>query len=479
MAAQVGNDREEIMKPFGLAQGGQVQNDREEIMKVAIVHDYIKEYGGAERVLEALCEIFPEAPIYTAFYKKDSIAYQKFKDKKIIASWVQNIPFFATKLHSPLRFLAPFIWGSFDFSKYDVVISSASWYVTKGFGRRDISSHPELGSGSDSGQARMTGRLFRSARNDEEGEIPKQVRNDDKKKKPIEICYCHTPPRWLYGYKTSVEWQKFWPIKVYGTIIGHFMRLYDFNAAQKVDYFIANSEEVKQRIKKFYRREAIVIYPPVELPAHPVIPARCFEEASPLGGKAGIQKKTWIPNQVGNDKKKIQDENGEEGYYFIVSRIVGSKGLDLAVEAATKLGFKLKIAGATSGYYTEHKKLAESAKDNVEFLGFVTDEELVSLYANTKAFLALAEDEDFGITPVEAMSCGTPVIAYNGGGYKETVIEGKTGVFFNEHSVESLISAIKKFEKISIKSEDCIKQAQKFSKEEFKRKIKDFVEKLP
>lgn len=190
-------------------------------MKVALVHDYIKEYGGAERVLEALSELYPDAPIYTAFYNRDSIAYKKFRHKKIITSWVQHIPFFSTYLHSPFRFLAPFIWGSFDFSEYDVVITSASWYVTKGI---------------------------------------------KKGNKPKEICYCHTPPRWLYGYRTSIEFQKYLPVRIYAAIVGHFMRIYDFNAAQKVDYFIANSQEVMERIKKFYRRDAIVIYPPVTLP---------------------------------------------------------------------------------------------------------------------------------------------------------------------------------------------------------------------
>lgn len=395
-------------------------------MKVALVHDYIKEYGGAERVLELLSEIFPEAPIYTAFYKKDSIAYKKFKNRKIIPSWVHYIPFFATKLHSPFRFLAPWIWGSFNFSDYDVVISSASWYVTKGFGRHSPTS------------PRLRGTIG----------------------KPIEICYCHTPPRWLYGYKTSIEWQKFWPIKVYGTIIGHFMRMYDFNAAQRVDYFIANSEEVRERIRKFYRRDAVVIYPPVELPK--------------------IQKKWEVGNK--NVDKEVGSERGE--YYFIVSRIVGGKGLDLAVEAATKMGFKLKIAGASAGYSSQYKNLLKNTKNNIEFLGFVTDEELVNLYAGAKAFLALAKDEDFGITPVESMLCGTPVIAYNGGGYKETVIDPSagsgqvTGIFFNEQTVESLISAIKKFEKMNIKSEDCIKQAEKFSKERFKKEIENFVKQV-
>ena len=160
--------------------------------------------------------------------------------------------------------------------------------------------------------------------------------------------------------------------------------------------------------------------------------------------------------------------------------------MDLAVEAASKLGFKLKIAGAASGYYTEYKRLIEKGRgsrnkfgmtsnNNVEFLGHVTDEELAVLYTKAKAFLAMSQDEDFGITPVEAMSFGTPVIAYNGGGYKETVINGKTGIFFNEQTADALISAINKFEKMSIKSEDCVKQAEKFSKERFREQIIKFI----
>jgi glycosyltransferase involved in cell wall biosynthesis len=364
-------------------------------MKVAIVHDYIKEYGGAERVLETLTEIFPEAPIYTSFYKKNSEGYKHFKDKKIIVSWVQYLPFFGSKLYSPLRFLTPLIWGSFNLSKYDLVFSSSSWYIAKGF------------------------------------------------KKPndhfTEICYCHTPPRWLYGYNTSVNFQKYWPVKVYAMIVGHFLRLYDFKQAQKVDYFIANSKEVQARIKKFYRRDASVIYPPVSLP---------------------------------------KTQNTKKGdYYFIVSRIVGAKGLDLAVEAALKMGFKLKIAGSPAGYYFEHDKLVKKSQGKVEFLGQVSDEELTKLYKGAKAFLALSKDEDFGITPVESQLCGTPVIAFNGGGYKETVIDGKTGILFDDYSVDGLIEAVKKFESAKFNAKNCIEQAEKFSKERFKKEIKEFVEK--
>jgi glycosyltransferase involved in cell wall biosynthesis len=359
-------------------------------MKIALVHDYLNEFGGAERVLLALSEMYPKAPIFTAFCKKGSAAEKRFFGKDIRESWASKIPFFAGKLHSPLRFLAPLIWGSFakELKKYDVVISSSSWYVTKGFG---------------------------------------------------EICYCHTPPRWLYGYKTSMEWQRFWLVRVYGQIVGHFMRQYDFNQAQKVDYFIANSREVQSRIEKFYRRKARVIYPPVELPV------------------------------IGSDPVRKED------YYLVISRLVGGKGLELAIKAAVKLGVKLKIAGKGAGWGSEEKRLKKLLSDKIEMLGEVSDKELVELYSKAKGFLALAENEDFGITPVEAMSCGTGVIAYKGGGYLETVIEGKTGVFFEEQTVESLVEAMKRFEKMKIKSEECVKQAKKFSRERFEKEIKEFV----
>lgn len=351
-------------------------------MRIALIHDYLNEFGGAERVLLALSEVWPQAPIFTAFYRKGSAAYERFKDKQIITSWTQKIPFFSTKLYSPLRFLAPLIWGSFvqRLLDYDLVISSSSWYITKGF---------------------------------------------------KEICYCHTPPRWLYGYQTASNWQKYWPVRIYGLIVGHLMRHYDYAQAQKVKYFIANSEEVKKRIWKFYRRKSVVIYPPVDLP-------------KPI--------KT----------KKLN-------YYLIVSRLVGGKGIELGIEAANKLGFKLKIVGSGP--------LKIEPQKNLEILGQVSDEELVKLYAGAKAFLALSKDEDFGITPVEAMSCGCPVIAFNGGGYKETVVEGKTGLFFQEYNVKSLTQAIKKFEKMKFRSTDCIEQAKKFNKARFKQEIREFVEK--
>jgi glycosyltransferase involved in cell wall biosynthesis len=211
--------------------------------------------------------------------------------------------------------------------------------------------------------------------------------------------------------------------------------MYDFNSAQRVDYFIANSDEVARRIEKYYRRDSTVIYPPVTIPQIP----------------------------------RVQKED----YYLVISRIVGGKGLDLAVKTAVKL----KIAGRPAGYYTEYKKLQKLADKGIEFLGFVDDTEMAGLYAKAKAFLALSTDEDFGMTLVEANLAGTPVIAYRGGGYLESIVEGKTGIFFDESTVESLSKAIKKFEKMKIRSEDCISQANKFSLVRFKREILEFVTK--
>jgi glycosyltransferase involved in cell wall biosynthesis len=357
-------------------------------MKVVLIHDYLNEFGGAEQVLLALTEIWPEAPIYTAFTVPGSTAAKAFSGKKIVRSWFSWIPFY-WKLYSPLRFLIPWIWRGWDLSEYDVIISSASWFVTKGF---------------------------------------------KKKTGAIEVCYCHTPPRWLYGYTTSVNWQKWWPVKIYGAIVGHFLRIYDFNQAQKVSVFVANSKNVANRIWKFYRREATVIYPPV-------------------------------------DYRDAVSKRGD--YYLMVTRIVGAKGIELAIAAAKKYGFKLKIAGEKTGY-SKHKMNNEQCK-NVEYLGRVSEGEKYKLMAGAKAFLALATDEDFGITPVEAQACGTPVIAFNGGGYRETVIDGKTGVLFDGYSVEGLWKAMQRTNNLKFEIRNLKLHAKKFSKERFKKEMLQLV----
>lgn len=365
-------------------------------MKVALVHDYLKEYGGAERVVEALHEVWPEAPLYTSFVDEGGMGsfWERFKDWDIRTSFCQKIPFFA-KFASPLRFLIPWIWESFNFDEYDLVISSAGSYITKGI-----------------------------------------ITSTD----AVHVCYCHTPPRALWGLPTVSNWKSSFIGRMLVPIMTHNLRQYDYLAAQRVDYFIANSENTKERIKKFYKREATVIYPPVNMAA----------------GEARL-----APTK-------------NNGYYLAVGRLSREKRIDLVIEVCKKLKLPLKIVGTG----VEEDNLRRQAGFSAQFLGKISDGELSKVYFGAKALIFTAEEEDFGIVPVEAMAHGRPVIAIRQGGVKETVVDGKTGVFFDELTEESLEKAIKKFEKMKIDPLDCRKQAEKFSKERFKREIEEFVGKV-
>lgn len=363
-------------------------------MKIALVHDYIKEYGGAERVLEALHEIWPKAPVYTTVYLPEYLGPHKerLSHWNIRPSVLQGVPL-KNKLISPFRIIAPLIFENMDFSKYDAVIVSATGAY-----------NPNL----------------------------------IKKGKATQICYCHTPPRYLYGYPTARNWKNNVIFRFFGEIANHFLRIVDFNSAQNVDYFLTNSNEVAARIEKFYRRDSTVIYPPVDMPEL---------------------------------KEKIKKGN----YYLAGGRLARPKRVDLAVKACKRLNLPLKIFGKEFAGYGE--ELRQAAGPTIKFLGEVTDEEKFKLMAGARAFIFPAEEEDFGITPVEAMAMGTPVIAFRSGGVKESVIEGKTGIFFDESSVESLVKAIKKFNQMKFKPEDCREQAKKFSKERFMTAFKKTVNK--
>jgi glycosyltransferase involved in cell wall biosynthesis len=358
-------------------------------LRVALVHDYLREYGGAERVLEALHDIYPEAPVYIAFLDKNALGIhaQRFKDWDIRETWITVLPFYK-KLFSPYRIFAKAAFESLNLSEYDLVISSSNAYMAKAV----------------------------------------------KTKKGKHYCYCHTPPRSLYGYTTMTDWKKNPVIRMVGYLINHYMRIIDFEVAQRVDHFIANSEETKGRIEKFYRRKSEVIYPPVDL----------IEKYSP---------------------KK------DQGYFLYVGRLAKSKNVDLAIQACTKLNLPLKLVGSGRGL----EYLKSLAGNSVKFMGAVDDKELHQLYAGAKAFIFPAEDEDFGIVPVEAMGHGVPVISHRSGGPQETIIEGKTGVFFDELTVESLIEALGKIQTIKFDKKLIRKQAEKFSKKIFQKNIKKLV----
>ncbi len=365
-------------------------------MKVALVHDYIKEYGGAERVLESLHEIWPDAPIYTIAYLPNFLGphRERFKNWKIKTSFLQFLPF-KSKLISPIRLLAPLVFKSWDFSSFDIVLVSA----TGAYSPNVIDS-----------------------------------------KSAVQICYCHTPPRYLYGFKTAREWKNNIFFRVFGEFANHFLRLVDYKSSQNVDFFISNSKNVKERIKKFYKKDATVIYPPVEIVSAEVTPS-------------------------GQDSPR--------SYFMAGGRIARPKNIELIIKTFEKLKLSLKVFGRSFGGLN----VSISKYPNIEMLGEISDEEKHELMKNAKAFIFASEDEDFGITPVEAMSVGMPVIAYRSGGVIESVVEDKTGIFFDELSVESLSKAIKQFNSSKINSEDCMTQAQKFSKERFKKEIKEFVEK--
>jgi len=395
-------------------------------MRIALVHDYLAEYGGAERVVEAMHEIWPDAPVYTAFvdWKKLGKHADRFKSWDIRPSWVQGF-WLIQKLISPLRFLAPYIWQSFNLSGYDIVITSSGWFIPRGV---------------KAGRRNSKGDAFKAT----------PLRG-----LPMQICYIHHPPRNLYGYATGSNLQKYWLVRLYTIFVNFFLRNYDFKTAQKVDYFIANSKETARRVEKFYRRESTVIYPPIS-----------------QNSKSEYRN----PKQIQNSKLK------SENYYLSVGRLSWAKRVDLIIEACNTLQVPLKIVGIGN----EEEALKKIAGPTVEFLGSVSDEELAHLYRNAKALIFTALDEDFGMVPVEAMAEGTPVIGLSQGGVKETVIDarsassgqGATGVLFDEPTVRSLTNAIQRFEKLS-KGKDwtreCMKQAEKFSVNVFKRKLSAFV----
>lgn len=259
---------------------------------------------------------------------------------------------------------------------------------------------------------------------------------------PLHLCYCHTPPRYLYGYETDFDFQRFWLTRMYAYFVNPFMRYYDFKTSQTVDWFICNSLEVQRRIKKFYRREAEVIYPPISF-------------------------------KIKDLRSKIKETKKDENYLLMVNRLVRHKNVDLAIKACKQLNMNLKIVG-TGPDKNRLEKIADN-DPNIEFLGYVDDKKLANLYTHCQAVLYLATQEDFGITPVEAMGFGKPVIALKSGGVKESIIEGKTGLFINKLNFAQLAQAIKKLSTTIYRSEDCLKQAEKFTKERFKKQIKEFI----
>lgn len=355
-------------------------------MKLALVYDRVNKFGGAERVLLALHEIWPQAPLFTAVYNSKTA---KWADTfRIQTSFLQKIPFAKTH-HELFPTLMTKAFHSFNFEKFDVVLSVTS----------------------------------------------AEAKNLNIPKKTLHLCYCLTSTRYLWSHKNFYESQGF-SGKIL-KILGPLMRIKDFDSAQKVNHFLAISQTVQKRIKKFYRRDSQVIYPPVN---------------------TNISNSSTTYNQKPNT------------YYLIVSRLASYKKIDIAIKAFNKLKKKLVVIG--KGRQLSYLK--KIARPNISFLPHLTDSDIISYYTQCRAFI-FTSNEDFGIAPLEAQAYGKPVIAFDKGGATETIISKKTGIFFDSQTPESLIKGIQKFEALKFDPEICRQNAKKFDKKIFQQKIKNFV----
>lgn len=356
-------------------------------MKVAIIHDWLTGMRGGERCLEVFCELFPAADIYTLLYIKGKLS-PVIEKMKIHSSFIQRLPFAKTKYRHYLP-LFPYAVESFDLNEYDLVISS-SHCIALGALTNPASCH---------------------------------------------ICYCYTPMRYVWDMYSCY----FGPSRIKGfkrMLIDfniNWLRIWDVTASFRVDYFASISNHVARRIFKYYRREAQVIYPPVN-----------------------------------TEFFKPVDE--DEDFYLVVSALAPYKKIDIAIEAFNELGYPLMLIGDGQ----EEKKLKKMAKKNIKFLGWQPDNTLKNYYARCKAFI-FPQEEDFGITPLEAQSAGRPVIAFGKGGALETVIEDETGVFFTEQTTKGLIDAVKRFERMSFNKEKIRANALRFNNGRFREEIRNFI----
>jgi glycosyltransferase involved in cell wall biosynthesis len=358
-------------------------------MKVALVHDYLTQPGGAERVFELLCKHYPNADIYTSLYDPQKTV--DLGDRLVHTTGLQKIPG-ATKY---FRLMAPFYFPAFralDLQDYDLIISSTTSFakaVRKGLGAKHI-------------------------------------------------CFCHNVTRFLWDTQNYLReystYRKFYPFLE--QIFKHLRKL-DYTYAQEPDFYIANSSIVAQRIKRFYKKQAVVINYPI-------------------------------------DSKKFIFSDNKQDFYFASARMISYKRIDVIVEAFNWLGWPLLI----SGNGPERERLESRAMKNIQFLGHVSDAERSHLMSNARSVIVAAL-EDYGLVPVEANASGTPVIAYGAGGVLDTQIPGKTGVFFGEQTPNAIHSALVEASEIDWNYGKIREHAlNKFSEEVFFEQVDRVIEEV-
>jgi len=362
-------------------------------IRIALVHDFLLYPGGAEKVLEVFAEMFPEAPIYTLLYDKKAMK-GLFKERDVQTSFLQKLPKWLRKRH---RWLLPFYATAvetFDLRDFDVVISSSGAW-SKGLVTKLKTQH---------------------------------------------IAYIHSPMRYIWDYN-----EKYWKdlgkkpslcVKMYL----QYLRMWDRLAADRPDFLVVNSRYTKDRVEKYYRRGAEVIYPPVS---------------------------------TKNEEQKMKNKKTKKDYFLIVSRLTENKRINMAIEAFNKLGLPLRIVGEGPA----RKKLQEQARENIKFFGWLEEDELKQQYANAKAFVHPSE-EDFGIAAVEALQYGIPVIALRKGGVVEFMEEGVTGELFDAQVPGVLADAVRRFLECETYNVHRMKEAgNQFSKERFKQEFMEFFKK--
>jgi glycosyltransferase involved in cell wall biosynthesis len=355
-------------------------------VRLALVHDWLNQIGGAEDVLETLVGMFPAAPIYTSMYWREGMP-PAYRSWDIRTTWMDRLPGIYRHHQSYLP-LYPLAFAQLDLCGYDVVLSNKSGFCH----------------GVQTGKA-------------------------------VHICYCLAPTRYVWDFEGYAAREALSPaLRTALRPLIRLLRRWDYRAAQRVDHFIAISREVQARIRRYYGRDSIVVHPPV-------------------------------------DTARFQPAPAHGDYYLIVSRLIPYRRIDLAVQAFKQLGLPLVIAGDGR----DRPRLETQAGPNVTFLGRVPDEDLPDLFARCRAYV-LPGVEDFGIAPLQAQAAGRPVIARGAGGALDSVIEGETGVFFEEPTPEALAAAVRAFDPDAVDPRACVQNAARFDASVFRRRLMRLVE---